>query len=66
MTPLEYARLMGAGGYTLGTVTDAQTIFGFGDAVCVPAVAWLAENYLMPLARGELSGQEVTTKGAAR
>lgn len=49
MTPLEYARLMGAGDYRLGTVSDSQSIYGFGDAVCVPAVTWLAENYLIPL-----------------
>ena len=49
MTPIEYARLMGAGDYKLGTVSDSQSIYGFGDAVCVPAVTWLAENYLIPL-----------------
>jgi DNA (cytosine-5)-methyltransferase 1 len=51
MTDLEYARLMGADGYKLPTkLSSNQALFGFGDAVCVPAVAWLAENYLMPLA----------------
>lgn len=52
MTPLEYARLMGAGSYDLSGARTNQALFGFGDAVAVPAVAWLAENYLMPLARG--------------
>lgn len=48
MTPREYAALQGAPDYTLdGTVTDNKALFGFGDAVCVPAVEWLAENYLM-------------------
>lgn len=54
MTAVEYARLMGAGDYALSDVTEAQAIFGFGDAVCVPAIQWLASNYLMPLVRAEL------------
>lgn len=54
MTPLEYARLMGAGDYNLEGLRDNQVLFGFGDAVCVPAVKWLAENYLKPLIAGEL------------
>ena len=67
MTPLEYARLMGAGDYTLGSVTDAQAIFGFGDAVCVPVVAWLAENYLLPLVEGAFADPETVGRaGGAR
>jgi DNA (cytosine-5)-methyltransferase 1 len=49
MTALEYARLMGAGDYQLDGIRRNQAIFGFGDAVCVPAVAWLGHNYLGPL-----------------
>jgi DNA (cytosine-5)-methyltransferase 1 len=49
MTPLEYARLMGAGEYELSGARNNQALFGFGDAVAVPAVHWLAEHYLMPL-----------------
>lgn len=56
MTPLEYARLMGAGGYTLDGARTNQALFGFGDAVAVPVVAWLGENYLMPLLNGALAG----------
>lgn len=56
MTPLEYARLMGAGDYDLSTTRTNQALFGFGDAVAVPAVSWLADNYLMPLIRGEFEG----------
>lgn len=56
MTPREYARLMGARGYRLGGMRRNQALFGFGDAVCVPAVAWLAEHYLMPLVSGEMPG----------
>jgi DNA (cytosine-5)-methyltransferase 1 len=52
MTPTEYARLMGAGDYNLESIRTNQALFGFGDAVAVPAVEWLAENYLMPLVSG--------------
>ena len=62
MTPLEYARLMGAGGYAIEGVRANQVLFGFGDAVCVPVVGWLAEHYLVPLARGAMAG---STVGAA-
>jgi DNA (cytosine-5)-methyltransferase 1 len=57
MTPREYARLMGARGYRLGGLRRNQALYGFGDAVCVPAVSWLAEHYLMPLVRGERRGE---------
>jgi len=59
MTPLEYARLMGAGGYRLDGLRANQVLFGFGDAVCVPAVAWLATHYLVPLASGTLGSPEI-------
>ena len=48
LTPRECARLMGAPSYRI-RVTDNQAYFGFGDAVCVPAVTWIAENILNPL-----------------
>ncbi|MGL5909306.1 MAG: DNA cytosine methyltransferase [Phycicoccus sp.] len=49
MTAREYARLMGADAYRLDGIRENQALFGFGDAVCVPAVAWLAQHYLLPL-----------------
>lgn len=49
MTAREYARLQGADGLRLDAVTESQARFGLGDAVCVPAVSWLAEHYLTPL-----------------
>ena len=49
MTALEYARLQGAGAYNLEGISEANALFGFGDAVCVPVVSWIAENYLVPL-----------------
>ncbi|MER6116325.1 DNA (cytosine-5-)-methyltransferase [Streptomyces sp. NPDC001743] len=48
MTPREYACLMGADDYTL-PARNNQALMGFGDAVCVNAVGWLAQNYLEPL-----------------
>jgi DNA (cytosine-5)-methyltransferase 1 len=48
VSPTECARLMGADDYRIsGTFNEA--LFGFGDAVCVPVVSWIAENYLDPL-----------------
>lgn len=55
MTPLEYARLMGAENYNVSGARTNQSLFGFGDAVAVPVVEWLGKHYLMPLVRGELS-----------
>lgn len=55
MSPLEYAKLMGAGDYNLVGARNAQALFGFGDAVCVPVVGWLTENYLVPLAEGKMA-----------
>lgn len=58
MTPLEYARLMGAENYDLSAVRTNQSLFGFGDAVAVPVVEWLAKEYLMPLVRGEFNSTD--------
>ena len=54
MTALEYARLQGAPTFRWGTMPETQARFALGDAVCVPAVAWLAKNYLLPLVTGVL------------
>lgn len=54
MTVREYAALMGAADHVFDVVTENQAIFGFGDAVCVPAVAWLARAALAPLIRSQL------------
>ncbi|MER5978624.1 DNA cytosine methyltransferase [Streptomyces sp. NPDC001857] len=58
MTAREYAKLMGAPEYTLPHKRN-QAIMGFGDAVCVDAVAWLAEKYLHPLLTGSLGAESV-------
>ncbi len=65
MTPREYARLMGAGDYDLSTARTNQALFGFGDAVAVPVVSWLAENYLMPLVRGQMAPGELAQESVA-
>ncbi|HEX8078989.1 MAG TPA: DNA cytosine methyltransferase [Jatrophihabitans sp.] len=63
MTPREYARLMGAPHYRLDGLRRNQALFGFGDAVCVPVVSWLAEHYLMPLVRGGLRPLTLAARG---
>ena len=49
ITPREAARLMGASDFRI-TVSLNQALFGFGDAVCVPVIEWIAKNYLNPVA----------------
>lgn len=50
LTPRECARLMGADNYRIDEATTPnQALFGFGDAVCVPVIRWIAKNYLNPL-----------------
>ncbi len=52
MTPREYARLQGVPDeYPIPTNT-IQALNGFGDAVCVPAIRWIAEEILKPLVSG--------------
>ncbi|TWT40776.1 DNA cytosine methyltransferase [Botrimarina hoheduenensis] len=45
----ECARLMGADGYRVSVPLN-QALFGFGDAVCVDAIAWVAQHRLNPVA----------------
>ncbi len=49
LTARECARLMGADGFLLDAPLN-QALFGFGDAVCVPVIRWIAEHYLNPIA----------------
>jgi DNA (cytosine-5)-methyltransferase 1 len=50
LTPRECARLMGADEFDIDPALSLnQALFGFGDAVCVPVVRWIAEQYLAPL-----------------
>jgi len=48
LTPRECARLMGADDYLIQARSN-QALFGFGDAVCVPVIRWIARNYLNPV-----------------
>ena len=48
LTPRECARLMGADDFAI-KVPSNQALFGFGDAVCVPVIEWIARNYLNPV-----------------
>jgi len=48
LTPRECARLMGADDFRIQTTLN-KALFGFGDAVCVPVIEWLARYYLNPL-----------------
>lgn len=61
LTPRECARLMGAGEFHIETSLN-KALFGFGDAVCVPVISWLAGNYLNPLFEELISGDVVAGK----
>jgi DNA (cytosine-5)-methyltransferase 1 len=39
---------MGADDFVIGGPIN-QALFGFGDAVCVPVIEWIARNYLNPV-----------------
>jgi DNA (cytosine-5)-methyltransferase 1 len=49
LTPRECARLQGVPDEYVINASPNQALFGFGDAVCVPAVAWIVGTYLQPL-----------------
>jgi DNA (cytosine-5)-methyltransferase 1 len=49
MTPREYARLQGVPDHYPIPPQVNQALTGFGDAVCVPVIAWIAENVLTSL-----------------
>ncbi|MDZ4063948.1 MAG: DNA (cytosine-5-)-methyltransferase, partial [Coriobacteriia bacterium] len=55
MTAREYARLQGVPDFNIDSVTESQAMFGFGDAVCVPAVRYIVSKYLVPLLRGTVT-----------
>jgi DNA (cytosine-5)-methyltransferase 1 len=56
LTPRECARLMGADDFVIRVPLN-QALFGFGDAVCVPAIEWIAHNYLNPVWEEEYAPQ---------
>ena len=55
MTPREYARLQGVPDFFPIHVDDVPALTGFGDAVCVPVIEWIAHNVLNPLVELYLS-----------
>lgn len=59
MTGLEYARLMGAGWFNLEGLRESQIHYGFGDAVVVPAVSWVAQNMIVPLLEANYNKRHV-------
>lgn len=63
MTAVEYARLQGADDFILDGIPENRALFGFGDAVCVPAVAWIASNYLAPLLSTGVGSDERKQEG---
>lgn len=52
MSPREYARLQGVPDFTLADNT-IQSLFGFGDGVCVPVIRWVDQNILTPVYEDE-------------
>jgi DNA (cytosine-5)-methyltransferase 1 len=61
MSAIEYARLQGIGDFKI-KVGEQQAMFGFGDAVCVPAISWIDRHVLSPLAKAHLG--RLVRKGA--
>lgn len=55
MTPRECARLQGVPDTYKIDVRSNQALFGFGDAVCVPVIEWIAKHYLNPVASAALN-----------
>jgi DNA (cytosine-5)-methyltransferase 1 len=55
-TPRECARLMGADDYKISAPAN-QALFGFGDAVSVPVIEWIAEYYLDPVVNELIRGR---------
>jgi DNA (cytosine-5)-methyltransferase 1 len=62
LTPRECVRLMGADDFRVSGLLN-EALFGFGDAVCVPAVTWLA-NHVLPRAQA-LSGERLKVGAVA-
>ena len=65
ITAREAARLMGADTYTIDVPLN-QALFGFGDAVCVPVISWIADVYLNPLVNELIRGHPLTLRSAGR
>ncbi len=66
MTPREYARLQGVPDEYRILVNGVQALTGFGDAVCVPAIAWIGENVLNPIVDKYLTEEVFVIRTYAR
>jgi len=60
-TPRECACLMGADDYKISAPAN-QALFGFGDAVCVPVIEWIAGYYLDPVVNELIRGRALRAK----
>ena len=60
LTPREAARLMGADKFKI-SVSPNRALFGFGDAVCVPVIEWIAKYYLNPLVNELIHSRPLAT-----
>ena len=65
LTPRECARLMGANDFVIKVPLN-QALFGFGDAVCVPVIEWIARFYLSPVWQEEYAQEKVQRIPEAR
>lgn len=63
MNPREYARLQGASDFPID-VERNDALFGFGDAVCVPVISWIAANVLSQLFPATLTSRKVREAAA--
>jgi DNA (cytosine-5)-methyltransferase 1 len=63
MTAHEYAGLQGIPDFKI-TVPPVQAMYGFGDAVCVPAIEWLDRHVLSPLVAPDEKARTTQDKGA--
>jgi DNA (cytosine-5)-methyltransferase 1 len=62
LTARECARLQGTPDDYVIDVPLNQALFGFGDAVCVPAIEWILQHYITPTALS-LHGDPDQVKG---
>jgi DNA (cytosine-5)-methyltransferase 1 len=63
LTPRECARLMGADSFVIKAPLN-QALFGFGDAVCVPVIEWIARNYLDVVWNREFAHEAKLNRGS--
>ena len=65
LNPRECARLMGADDFVVKVPLN-RALFGFGDAVCVPVIEWIARNYLTPVLDERFDGWGRTLQPALK